>query len=158
MLDLNLCSLAEKILLQEAAENPSTNVQQCLARLYFLQKKYDEAEKILKEIVKTEIKSEKAWTLLGNVYYMQNKIEDAEKAFGNAVSFAGSQDPVTLLRLGELYIRLQKYEDAKNAYLNATKVWPCCTSWLGVGVAYYKLQEYALSEQALNVSANVFDN
>ena len=110
--------------------------------------------------------------LEGDLSTLQNNYSEAERHYELAVrsesEMASSSTTTTstlglvvkgehYVRLGNAYIRLGKYKDALTSFSNAVKLWPCGLSWLGVGIAYYRMDDLARAELALN-EANILNN
>lgn len=96
--------------------------------------------------------------LQADICVQQHMYQDAERHY--ELAFKADADTMTgphFVRLGNSYIRLGKYKDALVAFSYAAKLWPCGLSWLGVGIAYYRMDDLSRAELALNES-NVMNN
>jgi uncharacterized protein HemY len=60
-------------------------------------------------------------------------------------------------RLGSLYLSKENYAAAKGMFLQACASRPTPGTWLGVGIACYRLGELAEAEQAL-AESNIYDS
>ena len=62
-----------------------------------------------------------------------------------------------LVRLGSAYLSGEVYDKAKEIFLHACSRRPSAITWLGVGIACYRLGELPDAEQALT-EANIYDS
>ena len=60
-------------------------------------------------------------------------------------------------RLGALYLQAENFSAAKEMFLQSCAARPSAITWLGVGIASYRLGELTEAEQAL-AEANIFDS
>ena len=132
---------------------PSATVSYHLARLFQQTRQCDEAISILKQLVADDPKNCNARLLLGDVYSSNGNSADAEVQYDAAlrVNPQCGNGPA-YVRLGNMYIAVGKYKDALGAFLMGAKAWPCGLTWLGVGIAYYRMDDLVRAEQALNES------
>lgn len=141
------------VCLSRAAKSPTVD---CLLAKVFLQTNQpEEAVSILQEVVASNSQNAEARLLLGDVYAAMGpgKSGEAEQQYDAALRI----DPQcgtgpSYVRLGNMYIALGKHKDALSAFLMGAKVWPCGLTWLGVGIAYYRMDDLARAEQALSES------
>uniref|UniRef100_A0A670YB23 Cilia and flagella associated protein 70 n=1 Tax=Pseudonaja textilis TaxID=8673 RepID=A0A670YB23_PSETE len=84
---------------------------------------------------------------------------EAKSCYERTISFVtDAKDMHTVyLRLGSIYLEGKEYDKAKHIYLLASKKSPSCLTWLGVGIACYRLKEMAEAEDALS-EANALNN
>uniref|UniRef100_A0A287CZW0 Uncharacterized protein n=1 Tax=Ictidomys tridecemlineatus TaxID=43179 RepID=A0A287CZW0_ICTTR len=84
---------------------------------------------------------------------------EAKACYERTISFVldASEMHFIFLRLGLIYLEEKEYEKAKKTYLQACKRSPSCLTWLGVGIACYRLEELMEAEDALS-EANVLNN
>lgn len=161
LLKLHLHTLAEKVLLEEVRLNDSsieTHLQ--FADMYTIREDYQRAESHCRSAIKINHRSVEAWTKLGDIMNIVRRTAAAEEAYETAISVAKEETVPSValyLTLGNLYLKGSKFEDAKTMFLLAAKYWPSATAWLGVGMAYYALDDLGHSEQALN-EANIQNN
>lgn len=137
---------------------PSDSVEQLYAQLYYQTEQYDEAVSILDKLVKSDPQATTARMLYGDVLYAQGNHVEAEQQYSAALrldQYCGSGP--SYVRLGNMYVALGKYRDALAAFIAGAKIWPCGLTWLGVGIAYYRLEDLLRAEQALNES-NILNN
>ncbi|EFN68293.1 Tetratricopeptide repeat protein 18 [Camponotus floridanus] len=62
-----------------------------------------------------------------------------------------------LMKMGLYYEDTADYMRALKSFLNACEILPTAETWLGVGIAYYELQQFTEAEAALS-EANQIDN
>lgn len=141
-----------------ARATPGPAVAMQYARLFHQTGQNEEAVQSLKEVLEARPQDAPARLLLGDVYAAMGRPTDAEAAYDAALRV----DPQcgtgpAYVRLGNMYAALGKFKDALGAFLLGAKVWPCGLTWLGVGIAYFRLDDLARAEQALNES-NVLNN
>ncbi|KAF6107974.1 cilia and flagella associated protein 70 [Phyllostomus discolor] len=84
---------------------------------------------------------------------------EAKACYERTVSFVvdASEMHFVFLRLGHIYLEEKEYEKAKKTYLQACKRSPSCLTWLGLGIACYRLEEITEAEDALS-EANALNN
>uniref|UniRef100_A0A8C5VL61 Cilia and flagella associated protein 70 n=1 Tax=Microcebus murinus TaxID=30608 RepID=A0A8C5VL61_MICMU len=84
---------------------------------------------------------------------------EAKACYERTISFVvdASGMHFIFLRLGLLYLEEKEYEKAKKTYLQACKRSPSCLTWLGLGIACYRLEELTEAEDALS-EANALNN
>ncbi|XP_029431998.1 cilia- and flagella-associated protein 70 isoform X2 [Rhinatrema bivittatum] len=129
------------------------------AQMHLLKKEFSEAEKSLLEAIQIDYQNPDAWALTGHLHYLNDHKAEAKACYERTVSFvtdASEMHPV-YLRLGSLYLEDKEYEKSKYTYLLACKNSPSCLSWLGVGIACYRLEELTEAEDALT-EANTLNN
>ncbi|XP_061173813.1 cilia- and flagella-associated protein 70-like isoform X1 [Saccostrea echinata] len=129
------------------------------ARLKLQKKEYKEAENSLDEALQFDYQNPDAWALMGHVKYMTNDVEASRDCYERTLSFTtdAAEMHSIYLRLASIYLQEEKFSNAKNTFLMACKRSPSCVSWLGVGIACYRLGELAEAEDALS-EANILNN
>jgi len=162
LLDIHATSLAEKALtLCQVYVGAAPEPFNLLARLYTIREDFEAAEESVIASLDLDTENVEGWTLKAHVAFIQNKEYEALNAYKKVLSI----NPVPLdnavyLRYAQLLINTTNNENivqAKEISLKACLAWPCSTSWLGVAVACYLLQENDEAESAL-VEANIADN
>uniref|UniRef100_A0A8C4PRW8 Cilia and flagella associated protein 70 n=1 Tax=Equus asinus asinus TaxID=83772 RepID=A0A8C4PRW8_EQUAS len=83
----------------------------------------------------------------------------AKACYERTISFVvdAAEMHFIFLRLGHIYLEEKEYEKAKKTYLQACKRSPSCLTWLGLGIACYRLEELTEAEDALS-EANALNN
>ncbi|OWF40657.1 Tetratricopeptide repeat protein 18 [Mizuhopecten yessoensis] len=138
---------------------PTSNYHICYARLKLQKKEFSDAEESLTEALQFDHQNPDAWALLGHVKYMTGDTSNARDCYERTISFVSDASEMhsIYLRLASIYLQDRKFEDAKNTFLMACKRSPSCVSWLGVGIACYRLDELSEAEDALS-EANILNN
>ncbi|XP_043568013.1 cilia- and flagella-associated protein 70 isoform X1 [Chiloscyllium plagiosum] len=133
-----------------------------LARLYMLQEEFAKAEESLAEAGRIDHQNPDLWALLGHLSYMKENYSKAKEYYERALCYVNDALDMhsICLRLGSIYLqeeKIQSYKLAKSTYLFASHRAPSCLSWLGVGIACYRLNELTNAEDAL-CEANILCN
>ncbi|XP_063286834.1 cilia- and flagella-associated protein 70 [Pelobates fuscus] len=129
------------------------------AQMHLQRKEVEEAKENLDAALQVDYQCPDVWAFLGHLHIQTGNRSDARDCYEhtlNLVDDASEMHPV-FLRLGSIYLEEGEYEKAKNTYLMACKRSPTCLSWLGVGIACYRLDEMEEAEGALS-EANVLNN
>lgn len=82
------------------------------------EKKVEEAEVLLRRLLKTQPNNPDAWWLLGRALYLQHKLEENYEAYQQAVNF-DPERAVFWETLGVVLIQLGKLTEGKNAFNKA---------------------------------------
>jgi len=153
---MRLTSLAEQALLREQAENGSSfALSLALGKLYLANEDFERAEENLKGAVSADTTSFSAWATLGDVHFMASRADEAISAYEQALKLGSFA--LTSQRLGSLYNSRTQFAKARAVFYAACQSAPSATSWLGLGLAYYGLEELRNMEDCLS-QANILDN
>ncbi|XP_060604493.1 cilia- and flagella-associated protein 70-like isoform X20 [Ruditapes philippinarum] len=130
-----------------------------LARVKLQKSELKEAEESLNEALQFDYQNPDVWALMGHVMYLINDTTEAKGCYERTIDFVADASEMhsVYLRLGSIYLRDEKFQEAKNTFLMACKRSPSCVSWLGVGMACYRLGELSEAEDALS-EANILNN
>ncbi|XP_077130330.1 cilia- and flagella-associated protein 70 isoform X4 [Ranitomeya variabilis] len=138
---------------------PSCQYHLMCAQVHLLRKEFDAAHENLREAAQVDHQNPDVWALTGHVQYTSGRKGEARQSYEHALSLvddASDTHPV-YLRLGSIYLQEGEFEKAKTTYLLACRRSPTCLTWLGVGVACYRLEELQEAEDALS-EANALNN
>uniref|UniRef100_A0A8D1GEJ7 Cilia and flagella associated protein 70 n=1 Tax=Sus scrofa TaxID=9823 RepID=A0A8D1GEJ7_PIG len=105
------------------------------------------------------VQNPNVWGVKGHLYFLSGNHAEAKACYERTVSFVvdASEMHFIFLRLGHIYLEEKEYEKAKKTYLQACKRSPSCLTWLGLGIACYRLEELTEAEDALS-EANALNN
>ncbi|XP_045076940.1 cilia- and flagella-associated protein 70-like [Coregonus clupeaformis] len=150
-------ALAQELLCPEGGLSSSYHL--VLARLQLLRAEYGSAESSLKEAVNDSFQDPDVWALFGHIHHLTGEFGKAQKCYERTLDFvtdATDTHPI-YLRLGSIYLQEEEFQRAKTTYLRACKSTPSCLTWLGLGIACYRLGELTEAEDALT-EANTLNN
>ncbi|XP_075686885.1 cilia- and flagella-associated protein 70 isoform X2 [Rhinoderma darwinii] len=138
---------------------PSCQYHLMCAQVHLLRKEFDAANENLREASQVNHQNPDVWALTGHMRYMSGRKGEARQCYEHALSLVADASEMhsVYLRLGSIYLQEGEFEKAKNTYLRACKRSPTCLTWLGVGVACYRLEEMQEAEDALS-EANTLNN
>ncbi|XP_066054051.1 cilia- and flagella-associated protein 70 [Chamaea fasciata] len=130
-----------------------------MAWTYLLQEDFSRCEECLYEAIQIDPVNTNVWAQKGHLCYLQKDFDNAKECYERVISFV--EDAVDIhfvyLRLGSIYLEEKEYGRAKQIYLLACDNSATCLTWLGVGIACYRLEEMLEAENALS-EANALDN
>jgi superkiller protein 3 len=101
-----------------------------MGRLMIIQKKYDEAERLLMSVIEISPRSFAPYSVLGSAYLRSNRLEDAEKIYNRAVEVASAGERKNLAGafgfggIGDEYMKAGRQTDAVRAYQRALQLDP----------------------------------
>ena len=141
-----------------AALGDDTDALLCQARCDELGGRAEEAGASLRRASEASPGNSKVLIMLGKHYAAQACMSEAIAALEAALKAADGAIPLdAYMRLGELHAESGNYAVARVRYLDACRSNPCCSTWLGAGIASYRLGLLHDAEMCL-AEANVLDN
>lgn len=87
------------------------------------QKKYNEAEKLLKELLQTDVNNTNYLLQLGHLYMEQKRNDEAEKMFNNVIAISPDDDRAYYYK-GHLYFNMDRYQNAEELAREAVRLDP----------------------------------
>ncbi|XP_063048608.1 cilia- and flagella-associated protein 70 [Engraulis encrasicolus] len=150
-------ALAQELLCPEGGLSSSYHL--ALAQLHTLRGEFSSAEASLNAALSDSYEKPDVWALWGHLHYLGGKAREAQKCYERTLDFvteASDTHPI-YLRLGSIYLQEGQFEKAKEVYLRGCKSSASCLTWLGLGIACYRLGEMTEAEDAL-VEANTMNN
>jgi tetratricopeptide (TPR) repeat protein len=131
------------------------------AKILSYKKEYDQVISLCNEIMQKEKNNYIACILRGNAFFFKQNIFDSEESYVKAIRCKPDRterfDVKMLYRLGLVYVRRKTWADAKTVFLQILKEsTQFGFAWRYLGLAYMRLGEYNLAEEALN-EANLLD-
>uniref|UniRef100_A0A670K2V6 Cilia and flagella associated protein 70 n=1 Tax=Podarcis muralis TaxID=64176 RepID=A0A670K2V6_PODMU len=150
-------ALAHELLCPQGG--PSCDYYLVLAQTYMLKKEYSKTEECLEMAVQIDYLNPEVWAQKGHLCYLTGDFGEAKACYERTISFVTDAKDMhfVYLRLGSIYLERKEYDKAKDIYLLASKKSPSCLTWLGVGIACYRLKEMVEAEDALS-EANALNN
>ncbi|XP_067859836.1 cilia- and flagella-associated protein 70 [Heptranchias perlo] len=153
-------ALAHELLCSESGLSCEYHV--VLARLHLKQEEFGKAEECLAEAARINHQNPDLWALLGHLSYMNENYTQAKEYYERTICYVNDAFDMhsICLRLGSIYLqegKIESYKSAKSTYLFASQRAPSCLSWLGVGIACYRLNELKDAEDGL-CEANILCN
>lgn len=162
LLEVNALQLTDAALAHElVASNgePCADYYVLLGRLKIQQKSFIEAEENLKQAIVLKHQNPDAWGLMGHLYYLTSRTEEARDCYERTLAYTteAADMHAIYLRLASIYLEKGEFDKAKTTFLKACIRSPSCVSWLGAGIACYRLGDLAEAEDALS-EANILNN
>ncbi|GAB0196303.1 cilia- and flagella-associated protein 70 [Grus japonensis] len=138
---------------------PSCAYYLALAQTYLLKEDLSKCEECLCEAVRIDYMNPNVWAQKGHLCYLKRDFGEAKECYEQTISFVEDAADMhfVYLRLGSIYLEEKEYGRAKHTYLLACKNSASCLTWLGVGIACYRLEELVEAEDALS-EANALNN
>ncbi|NXW96530.1 CFA70 protein, partial [Larus smithsonianus] len=140
-------------------EGPSCAYYLALARTCLLKEDFSKCQECLCEAVRIDPVNPNVWAQKGHLCYLKRDFGEAKECYERTISFVEDAADVhfVYLRLGSIYLEEKEFGRAKQTYLLACKNSASCLTWLGVGIACYRLEEMVDAEDALT-EANTLNN
>ncbi|NXE16308.1 CFA70 protein, partial [Lophotis ruficrista] len=162
LLKVNAIQLVHRALAHELLSlqgGPSCSYYLALAQTSLLKEDFSKCEECLCEAVKIDCLNPNVWAQKGHLCYLKRDFGKAKECYERTVGFEEDAADMrfVFLRLGSIYLDEKEYGRAKQTYLLACKNAASCLSWLGVGIACYRLEELEEAEDALS-EANALEN
>ncbi|NXT09173.1 CFA70 protein, partial [Prunella fulvescens] len=130
-----------------------------LAWTYMLREDFPRCGECLREAARIDPVNPNVWAQKGHLCYLQKDFDNAKDCYERVISF--EEDAADMhfvyLRLGSIYLEEKEYGRAKHIYLLACDNSASCLTWLGVGIACYRMEEMLEAEDALS-EANALNN
>ncbi|XP_037351838.1 cilia- and flagella-associated protein 70 isoform X2 [Talpa occidentalis] len=138
---------------------PSCEYYLVLAQIHLLKKDFVKTEEYLQQAAQMDYLNPNVWGVKGHFYFLSGNHAEAKACYERTISFVvdASEMHFIFLRLGLIYLEEKEYEKAKKTYLQVCKRSPSCLTWLGLGIASYRLEELTEAEDALS-EANALNN
>ncbi|NWI55263.1 CFA70 protein, partial [Calyptomena viridis] len=162
LMKVNAVQFVHKALAHELLSfqgGPTCGYYLALAWTYLKQEDLPKCEECLREAIRIDPLNPNVWAQKGHLYYLKGDFGKAKECYERVVSFV--EDAVDMhfiyLRLGSIYLEEKEYGRAKHIYLLACDNSASCLTWLGVGVACYRMEELVEAEDALS-EANALNN
>jgi len=129
----------------------------CRASLLLQQHELDGAEATLGALLAAQPSNAHAHEKVGHALLLKGEAGPAAAAYEKALKHAPQPPTQVLLLLGRLCLDASDWTRAKELFLQACRLAPSCTSWLGAGSACLRLKHKAEAEECLS-EANVLNN
>ncbi|NWS74246.1 CFA70 protein, partial [Crotophaga sulcirostris] len=138
---------------------PSCAYYLALAQTHLLKEDFSKCDECLCEALRIDYMNPNVWAQKGHLCYLRKDFGEAKECYERTISFVEDAADMhfVYLRLGSIYLEEKEYGRAKQTYLLACKNSASCLTWLGVGIACYRLEEMVEAEDALS-EANALDN
>ncbi|XP_041606783.1 cilia- and flagella-associated protein 70 isoform X2 [Vulpes lagopus] len=162
LMKVNAVQYVQRVLAHELLcpqGGPSCEYYLVLAQTHLLKKDFTKAEECLQQAAQMDYLNPNVWGVKGHLYFLSGNHAEAKACYERTISFVvdASEMHFIFLRLGQIYLEEKEYEKAKKTYLQACKRSPSCLTWLGLGIACYRLEEFTEAEDALS-EANALNN
>ncbi|XP_056439457.1 cilia- and flagella-associated protein 70 [Gadus chalcogrammus] len=154
-------ALAQELLSSDGGLTHGLTTAYCLAaaKLQMLSADYCSAAATLKGALANTSKEPEAWALLGHCSYLSGDRAKARQCYQRCLEYQRQPEDThpVFLRLGSVYLQEGKFQNARTIYLQACSSSPSCLTWLGLGIACYRLEILSEAEEALT-EANTLNN
>ncbi|XP_063270327.1 cilia- and flagella-associated protein 70 isoform X3 [Prinia subflava] len=162
LMKVNAVGFVHKALAHELLSlqgGPTCAYHLAMAWTYLLREDFPRCEECLCEAIQIDPTNPNVWAQKGHLCYLQKDFDNAKECYEQVISFVEDAADIhfVYLRLGSIYLEEKEYGRAKQIYLLACDNSATCLTWLGVGIACYRLKEMLEAEDALS-EANALDN
>ncbi|XP_049982979.1 cilia- and flagella-associated protein 70 isoform X1 [Alexandromys fortis] len=162
LMKVNAVQFVQRVLAHELLcpqGGPSCEYYLVLAQTHLLKKDFAKTEEYLQQAAQMDYLNPNVWGVKGHLYFLSGDHAEAKACYERTISFVvdASEMHFIFLRLGHIYLEEKEYEKAKRTYMQACKRSPSCLTWLGLGIACYRLEELTEAEDALS-EANALNN
>eukprot|EP00002_Diphylleia_rotans_P034938 TRINITY_DN7565_c0_g1_i5.p1 TRINITY_DN7565_c0_g1~~TRINITY_DN7565_c0_g1_i5.p1 ORF type:complete len:912 (+),score=191.50 TRINITY_DN7565_c0_g1_i5:128-2863(+) len=159
LLSFSNTALLEPILAQEIAisgRSPETCILS--GKMFALKEDFVKAEEMFQEAISLSPDAIDASIEIGHMHFKQQRFQEALTAYEGVLRIDPKCQNLELLtRLAKIYSIQGQYDDSKELYLACCQISPSSLSWLGAGLALYRMGLYEDAEVALS-EANIYDN
>ncbi len=114
---------AEKILQEHLAQTPDPTAKLEMARLLSDRKRYDEALKLVREVIAAQPKLEEAYIFLGFIALQLARLDDAEQAYTQALKL-NPKSADAMVGLGVIAFHKNRYDEAEAWFSRALEINP----------------------------------
>ncbi len=114
---------AEKVLREHLAQNPDPTAKLEMARLLGDRKRYDEALKLVREVISTQPKSEDAYIFLGYIALQLARLDDAEQAYMQVLKL-NPKNADAMVGLGVVAFQRNRLDEAEAWFNRALEINP----------------------------------
>ncbi|XP_025263619.1 cilia- and flagella-associated protein 70 [Camponotus floridanus] len=160
LMKLHSCDFASIALMEEISRSDkSIYGLYYLAVQHYLLNQYEDALSRLREAESIYGLNDSISALMGHCYFQKSDFVEAIRCyeFSNMMYNQPYNLHLVQTRMGLYYEDTADYMRALKSFLNACEILPTAETWLGVGIAYYELQQFTEAEAALS-EANQIDN
>lgn len=160
LLNINVSVLIESALSRElVAHGVTVDYQLVLAEHLLNQGKFEEAATILAKASEIQYSNKELLAVEGHIYFKMQNYDLAILKYEHCLDLPGetTHADIVRLRLGKLYIEQGNYAKVRALFLAACHAQPSATTWEGVGIACYHMDNLEDAEVAL-AESNLYDN
>ncbi|KAJ3609118.1 hypothetical protein NHX12_023644, partial [Muraenolepis orangiensis] len=162
LLENHSLQMAQRALAQELLTSEgglTTAYRLATAKLQMLSTDYCSAAATLQEALAHTCEKSEVWAGLGHCSYLSGDRAEARRCYERCLDYL--QPPADThpiyLRLGSVYLQDGQFQSARTTYLKVCASSPSCLTWLGLGIACYRLENLGEAEDALT-EANTLNN